>query len=51
MSLEIAVKMLEEVENIIKNLQPKDEDFKLIEQILIKNMNIEAEIYAKYIRK
>lgn len=48
--LQDVVKMLEEIENIIRNTDVNDENIEYIEQILLKNMKIEAEIYTKYIR-
>ncbi|BAK54176.1 MULTISPECIES: hypothetical protein [Sulfurisphaera] len=49
--LEEAIKRLEEVEEIIKNIEINDEDKEYVEKILLKNMNIEAEIYTKYLRR
>lgn len=48
-SLNEVVKILEEVEQIIRNSEIREEDRELVEQILMKNMNIEAELYAKYL--
>ncbi|AHC50926.1 hypothetical protein SUSAZ_02235 [Sulfolobus acidocaldarius SUSAZ] len=50
--LKDAVKMLEEIERIIKNSDIKEgDDSKVLEEILLRNMNIEAEIYARYFKK
>ncbi|WP_168360710.1 hypothetical protein [Acidianus sulfidivorans] len=49
-SLEEALKMLEEVEKIISEYNPKLEDKEVLNKLLSKNMKIEAEAYAKYIR-
>ncbi|BCU70769.1 hypothetical protein [Stygiolobus caldivivus] len=43
------VKILEEVEQIIKTSEVNEKDKELVQLILIKNMNIEAELYAKYL--
>lgn len=49
-SLDEALKMLEEVEKIITEYTPKSEDKEILNKLLAKNMKIEAEAYAKYIR-
>lgn len=49
-SLNEALKMLEEVEKIINEYMPKSEDKEILNKLLEKNMKIEAEAYAKYIR-
>ena len=48
--LQDVVKMLEEIEKIIKNTSINEENREYLEKILLKNMNIEAEIYTKYLR-
>ena len=48
--LQDVVKMLDEIEKIIKNSTINKENKEYIEKILLKNMNIEAEIYTKYLR-
>ncbi|WP_187152663.1 hypothetical protein [Acidianus manzaensis] len=49
-SLDDALKMLEEVEKIISEYNPKSDDKEILNKLLTKNMKIEAEAYAKYIR-
>ncbi|BFH73176.1 hypothetical protein SJAV_11200 [Sulfurisphaera javensis] len=48
--LQEVIKRLEEVEKIIKDAKINEEDKEYIEKILLKNMNIEAEIYTKYLK-
>lgn len=48
-SLSEIVKKLEEIEHMIKDSEISEKDRELIQLILIKNMNIEAELYAKYL--
>ncbi|WP_174630042.1 hypothetical protein [Metallosphaera tengchongensis] len=50
-SLKDALALLEQVEKILNNYTPKsEEDRKLLNMLISKNMKIEAEAYAKYIR-
>ncbi|WP_168367147.1 hypothetical protein [Acidianus brierleyi] len=48
-SLKDALNLLEEVEKIISNYNPSEEDKKILNDIITKNMKIEAELYSKYI--
>jgi hypothetical protein len=49
-SLDEALNLLEEVEKILKEYNPSKDDKELLGKLLSKNMKIEAEVYAKYIR-
>ncbi len=49
-SLNEALKLLEEVERIVSSANPKAEDKKIINEIIAKNMKIEAEIYSIYLK-
>ncbi|WP_168364273.1 hypothetical protein [Metallosphaera hakonensis] len=50
-SLKDALALLEQVEKILTNYNPKgDEDRNLLNLLISKNMKIEAEAYAKYLR-
>ncbi|NON62059.1 MULTISPECIES: hypothetical protein [Acidianus] len=48
-SLEDALILLEEVEKIINEYEPRKEDKDKLDKLLGKNMKIEAEVYVKYI--
>jgi hypothetical protein len=49
-SLKDALSLLEEVEKIILNYNPSQEDKKILNDMITKNMRIEAELYSKYIK-
>lgn len=49
-SLKDALNLLEEVEKIVSNYNPSKEDKKILNDIITKNMKIEAELYSKYIK-
>ncbi|MCI2415004.1 MAG: hypothetical protein MPF33_07160 [Candidatus Aramenus sp.] len=49
-SLKDALKLLEEVEKIISSANPTTEDKRVINEIIAKNMKIEAEIYSMYLK-
>ncbi|BCS91874.1 hypothetical protein L3N51_00249 [Metallosphaera sp. J1] len=50
-SLKDALALLEQVEKILSSYNPKgEEDKNLLNLLITKNMKIEAEAYAKYIR-
>ncbi len=49
-SLDEALNLLEEVEKILKEYNPDKDDKEILGKLLSKNMKIEAEAYAKYIR-
>ncbi len=49
-SLKDALKLLEEVEKIVSSTKPTAEDKRIINEIIAKNMKIEAEIYSMYLK-
>ncbi len=44
------LKLMEQIENIIKNYNPTSEDKEILEKVLAKNMELNAEIYTKYLK-
>lgn len=44
------LKLMEQIENIIKNYNPSVKDKEILQKVLAKNMELSAEIYAKYLK-
>ncbi|WP_009988689.1 hypothetical protein [Saccharolobus solfataricus] len=49
-TIQEVLRLLEQIESIIKNYNPSAEDKQVLEKVLAKNMELNAEIYAKYIK-
>ncbi|WP_338600792.1 hypothetical protein V6M85_12670 [Sulfolobus tengchongensis] len=49
-TIQEVLRLLEQIEAIIKNYNPSTNDKVLLEKVLAKNMELNAEIYAKYLK-
>ncbi|MEM0130979.1 MAG: hypothetical protein QXS44_00135 [Saccharolobus sp.] len=44
------LKLMEQIEDILRNYSPSEKDKKILEKMLAKNMELNAEIYTKYLK-
>ncbi|MEM0362248.1 MAG: hypothetical protein QXH75_00320 [Sulfolobaceae archaeon] len=44
------LKLMEQIEDILRNYSPSKKDKEILEKMLAKNMELNAEIYTKYLK-